>query len=123
MRIFSSGKKRPRALKDLVAQYFHQQIQTGEHNSVEDAHCAMKLYLLKQYEWEQSLRNKHYQHTHNNISEQNQLVDQESVMHEKSIKVVNSSSNNNNNHHHIKIESETRQEIRSSLLKKRKRST
>jgi DNA polymerase III epsilon subunit-like protein len=58
MRTLPSGKRRARALKDLTKQFLHKQIQTGEHDSAEDARCTMNLYLHSQREWETYLRQK-----------------------------------------------------------------
>lgn len=58
MRCLPSGKKRPRALKDLTREFLGKSIQGGEHDSVEDARCTMELYLLRQEEWETGLRDK-----------------------------------------------------------------
>lgn len=56
MRVLPSGKKRARALKDLTKQFLQKTIQTGEHDSTEDARCTMDLYLRAQREWEVILR-------------------------------------------------------------------
>lgn len=58
MRILPNGKRRARALKDLTKQFLQKTIQTGEHDSVEDARCALELYLLVQNDWELYLRQK-----------------------------------------------------------------
>ena len=42
-------------LKTLVFKHLREEIQTGEHNPVEDARAAMKLYLKFRDEWEASL--------------------------------------------------------------------
>jgi len=49
------GKYRPSSLKDLTSIYLNKTIQEGEHDSVEDARCAVMLYKLQMEEWEQSL--------------------------------------------------------------------
>lgn len=49
-------KMRPRALRDLVMQYFGQKIQDGEHDPGIDARSAMFLYKHKQEEWEDNLK-------------------------------------------------------------------
>ena len=49
------GKLRPRALRDLTKEFLGKVIQEGEHDSAEDARCAVYLYRLKMVEWEQSL--------------------------------------------------------------------
>eukprot|EP01033_Poteriospumella_lacustris_P010491 gene10490-7461_t len=58
MRTLPNGKRRPRALRDLTQQFLNKTIQTGEHDSVEDARCTMELYLRAQREWELHLRQK-----------------------------------------------------------------
>lgn len=58
MRNLPNGKRRPRALRDLTQQFLNKTIQTGEHDSVEDARCTMELYLRAQREWELHLRQK-----------------------------------------------------------------
>jgi DNA polymerase III epsilon subunit-like protein len=50
------GKLRPRALRDLTQEFLGKTIQQGEHDSAEDARCAVFLYRLKMLEWETSLR-------------------------------------------------------------------
>jgi RNA exonuclease 4 len=52
-----SGKQkyRPRKLKDLVAERLDQTIQTGSHDSVQDAAAAMALYRSVHIEWEQEI--------------------------------------------------------------------
>ena len=50
------GKFRPRALKDLVKQYFNITIQSGEHDPGEDARSAVMLYKLKMKDWERELK-------------------------------------------------------------------
>ncbi len=49
------GKLKPRALKDLTQEYLGKKIQEGEHDSAEDARCAVMLYRIKMKEWEDSL--------------------------------------------------------------------
>lgn len=51
----SRRKLRPRALKDLTAQFLKTQIQGGEHDSSEDARAAMYIYRMHREEWEQYL--------------------------------------------------------------------
>lgn len=46
------GKWKPRALRDLTKQFLGKVIQTGEHDSCEDARCSLELYKLKAEEWE-----------------------------------------------------------------------
>ena len=46
------------SLKFLVQKLLKLDIQTGEHSSVEDAKCTMKLYKLVRDDWERSLRCK-----------------------------------------------------------------
>lgn len=43
-------------LKKLTKLLLGTTIQTGEHNSVEDARAAMKLYTMHKKEWEESLK-------------------------------------------------------------------
>ncbi|XP_077983147.1 uncharacterized protein LOC144437985 [Glandiceps talaboti] len=43
--------KRP-GLKKLVKAVLNVTVQEGEHNSIEDAHAAMKLYILRRKEWD-----------------------------------------------------------------------
>ena len=43
------------SLKSLVLQHLNEDIQKGEHNSLEDAFCAMKLYLRYRDEWESQI--------------------------------------------------------------------
>lgn len=45
------------SLKILVKNFFNENIQGGEHSSVEDAKAAMKLYKMFRHEWEASLLN------------------------------------------------------------------
>ena len=40
----------------MCEEWLGEQIQTGEHSSVEDAQATMKLYRLVERSWEQSLR-------------------------------------------------------------------
>ncbi|XP_038067366.1 RNA exonuclease 4-like [Patiria miniata] len=54
--------KRP-GLKKLTELVLKVKVQKGEHNSVEDAQAAMKLYLLQRRQWEKSLREKTRQPT------------------------------------------------------------
>jgi len=49
--------KRP-ALKRLVKELLHEDIQVGEHSSVIDAQVTMRLYKMYKKEWEKSLRVK-----------------------------------------------------------------
>lgn len=58
MRNLPNGKRRPRALRDLTQQFLNKTIQTGEHDSVEDARCTMELYLRAQRDWELHIRQK-----------------------------------------------------------------
>eukprot|EP01035_Chromulina_nebulosa_P021548 gene21548-27900_t len=53
-----SGKFKSRALRDLTKQYLGKTIQTGEHDSAEDARSALELYKLKRDEWEESIKEK-----------------------------------------------------------------
>ena len=56
-RPFKPGRKTP-SLKSLASKYLDLTIQTGEHNSVEDAQAAFKLYLKYRKEWENKLRTR-----------------------------------------------------------------
>ncbi|KAK8389388.1 hypothetical protein O3P69_008853 [Scylla paramamosain] len=47
------------SLKKLVEQLLGIQIQEGEHNSVQDAQAAMRLYTMHRREWEKSCPNKY----------------------------------------------------------------
>ncbi|TDH71093.1 hypothetical protein CCR75_005734 [Bremia lactucae] len=50
----------PKALKHLAAEVLGLEIQTGQHDSVEDARAALELYKREQYVWEKYLRmNRH----------------------------------------------------------------
>lgn len=50
------AKYRARGLKDLTKEHLHKVIQSGEHDSVEDARCTLEVYKLHMEEWENSLR-------------------------------------------------------------------
>ena len=54
---------RPLGLKRLMSEKFGVEVQEGEHDSVEDAKCAMRLYLLVQAEWEHSIHQQGHTHT------------------------------------------------------------
>lgn len=56
MKLGRNGKYKPRSLKDLTLEHLGLTIQQGEHDSVEDARCAMKLYKLQMWDWEVSLK-------------------------------------------------------------------
>jgi RNA exonuclease 4 len=58
MRVTNSGKHRPRSLKELTREFLGKQIQTGEHDSVEDARMTMLLYRRELENWENSLTAK-----------------------------------------------------------------
>lgn len=49
---------RPKSLKKLVAEVLHLQIQTGEHNSVEDARATLALYKHVRVKWEKEIFDK-----------------------------------------------------------------
>lgn len=51
----NSGGLRPRYLKELTLQYLGKKIQSGEHDSVEDARCAVELYRREMENWEKWL--------------------------------------------------------------------
>ncbi|XP_035226240.1 RNA exonuclease 4-like [Stegodyphus dumicola] len=51
------GSRTP-SLKKLTDKFLGCKIQTGEHNSVEDARAAMLLYLQNKREWEKQMRRK-----------------------------------------------------------------
>ncbi|KFM80145.1 RNA exonuclease 4, partial [Stegodyphus mimosarum] len=51
------GSRTP-SLKKLTEKFLGCKIQTGEHNSVEDARAAMLLYLQNKREWEKQMRKK-----------------------------------------------------------------
>ncbi|CAL4139469.1 unnamed protein product, partial [Meganyctiphanes norvegica] len=51
------GGRNP-SLKRLTEKVMDVQIQKGEHNSIQDAQAAMRLYTLKRKEWESSLKKK-----------------------------------------------------------------
>lgn len=50
----ANGGKSP-SLKKLTETLLKEKIQDGEHNSIEDARAAMKLYLMHKFEWESSI--------------------------------------------------------------------
>lgn len=52
MRRRADGSLAARSLKVLSLQFLGQSIQEGEHDSLEDARAAMKLYLLHKNEWD-----------------------------------------------------------------------
>jgi len=47
------------SLKKLTEKLLAVQIQTGEHDSIQDAQAAMRLYTLHRKEWEKSIKQKH----------------------------------------------------------------
>lgn len=53
---FQSSNKRTQSLKAITEKFLNVKIQTGEHNSVEDARAAMQLYMTFRKEWEQERR-------------------------------------------------------------------
>lgn len=46
------------SLKKLASEFLGVEIQSGEHNSIEDARTAMQLYQLFKKQWEREIRNK-----------------------------------------------------------------
>lgn len=56
------------SLKNLSKLILGEEIQTGTHDSIQDATAAMKIYLIFQEEWEKSLRkgssHRHHHHRH-----------------------------------------------------------
>lgn len=57
-RKINSRGLRPRSLKELTLQYLGKKIQSGEHDSVEDARCAVELYRRAMENWEKWLQEK-----------------------------------------------------------------
>lgn len=55
---------RPRSLKKLVAEFLHRTIQTGEHNSIEDARATLALYKHCRVAWEKDLYDKQTKSVH-----------------------------------------------------------
>ncbi|KAJ0396776.1 hypothetical protein ATCC90586_008016 [Pythium insidiosum] len=55
-RKMNGTKLYPKSLKVLAEEVLHKEIQTGEHDSVEDARAALELYKREQYAWEKYLR-------------------------------------------------------------------
>ena len=53
---------RPRALRALADEQLGLAVQTGQHDSVEDARAALQLYMKHRKEWELSLRQQRKQH-------------------------------------------------------------
>lgn len=51
------------SLKKLTSHFLNVDIQTGEHNSIQDAQAAMQLYMLYRKEWEADVK----QHRHSNL--------------------------------------------------------
>lgn len=49
---------RPKQLKKLVLEHMHIDIQTGAHDSIEDARAVMKLYDMFRKDWEKIMRKK-----------------------------------------------------------------
>lgn len=54
-RIALNGKYRPRKLRDLVLEHLGTTIQTGSHDSVQDAASTMELFKSVHREWEQEI--------------------------------------------------------------------
>eukprot|EP00933_Yihiella_yeosuensis_P011327 TRINITY_DN11855_c3_g1_i1.p1 TRINITY_DN11855_c3_g1~~TRINITY_DN11855_c3_g1_i1.p1 ORF type:complete len:346 (+),score=86.29 TRINITY_DN11855_c3_g1_i1:62-1099(+) len=57
------GQKRTPALKKLCQHWLQEKIQEGEHDSVQDARIALRLYRLKSKEWEKQLRSAMQHHS------------------------------------------------------------
>ncbi|GLD92115.1 hypothetical protein PINS_up000648 [Pythium insidiosum] len=55
-RKMNGTKLYPKSLKALAEEVLQKEIQTGEHDSVEDARAALELYKREQYAWEKYLR-------------------------------------------------------------------
>ncbi|KAE9016235.1 hypothetical protein PR003_g14340 [Phytophthora rubi] len=55
-RKMNGTKLYPKALKHLTEEVLGRQIQTGQHDSVEDARATLELYKREQYAWEKYLR-------------------------------------------------------------------
>ncbi|KUF87156.1 hypothetical protein AM588_10001418 [Phytophthora nicotianae] len=55
-RKMNGTKLYPKSLKNLTAEVLGKEIQTGQHDSVEDARAALELYKREQYAWEKYLR-------------------------------------------------------------------
>lgn len=51
------------SLKKLAKEILQVDIQSGEHSSVEDARCTMKIFQLHRKQWEKSLKEKGYKQT------------------------------------------------------------
>jgi RNA exonuclease 4 len=54
------GVSQPRRLKDLTKEFVGATIQTGEHDSIEDARAAMALHSLVRTEWDQWIEASYY---------------------------------------------------------------
>lgn len=52
------------SLKKLTSHFLHVDIQTGEHNSIQDAQAAMQLYMLFRKDWEAEIKRRRHANYH-----------------------------------------------------------